>query len=152
MPVPAEPIPDIDPLHRQVDFPSMYDGAGNLIWDNVFQFSGGSYESVVWAKYASSADRVHELGRAREALKRQTKPEMRYVGFISSTAGKIRGVRTAAGHSFSVCHKPDEGAWHAGICYRPSGGRFARLNRGEKNELKLALRLIFGALVPCSSP
>ena len=83
----------------------------------------------------------------RERQKRLAKPEMRYVGFISATAGDVRQIQTRAGHGFNVIHEPDEGQHHAEITYRPANGLpTEKMNKGEKNELKLALRYAFGAL------
>ena len=79
------------------------------------------------------------------------RPDMRYVGFVTSTAGEVRGIRTCAGHGFLVMHEPSEGVYHSQISYRPGGGaRTDQLKRGEKNELKLALRGVFGTIVPCT--
>lgn len=126
----------------------MYDDAKGLIWHLVFQFPESQDESVVWSKYAPSDERVHKLGREREVRYRLTKPDRHYVGFISSTAGAVRDIRTVAGHGFAVWHQPEEGLYHAGIAYLPADGRkIHQLNRNEKNELKLALRLAFGPLV-----
>jgi hypothetical protein len=128
----------------------MYSDAQGLIWENVFQFPSGQHESVVWGKYAPTANEVHALGREREAKTRLRKPTMQYVGFISSTVEAIRRIRTAAGNGFSVNHKPHEGIYHAGICYSPSGKRSPQdMKKGEKGELKMALRGVFGPLVSC---
>jgi len=148
---PVEHIPDGDAIFRLVDFPRMYDGAGDLLWENVFQFPGGKPESVVWSRYAPAADEVHRIGCAREEAVRRRNPGMRYVGFLPSTAGAVRSIGTRAGHGFSVVHEPAEGMYHAHIHYRPNNGRPAnQLNRGEKNELKLALRQVFLGLQPHS--
>lgn len=145
----VEPIPDQDGIHRQVDFPRMYNDAREMIWDNIFQFSQGHPESIVWSKYAPSDDDVHHLGCERESRTRSRRPDTRYVGFISSTAGAVRGITTRAGHGFSVLHAPSEGIHHAEINYQPADGRrLDELKRSEKNELKLALRSVFGELIP----
>jgi hypothetical protein len=138
-----ENIPDEDEVHRLIDFPSMYDLNSNLIWQNVFQFPDGQPESVSWGKYASSADAIHDLGSAWEAKKKQKKPDMRYIGFISSIARDIRGITTQPGHGFSLSHAPEEGHHHAEISYKPNGS----MSRAQKNELKVALRNVFGPLV-----
>jgi hypothetical protein len=85
--LPIEPVPDEDAIYRQIDFPRMYNDAKEMIWENVFQFPRGEPESVVWGKYASTADDVHRIGCNREATTRKRNPDMRYVGFISSTPG-----------------------------------------------------------------
>src|SRR5690242_14636212 len=140
-----EQIPDPDGIHRQIDFPSMYNDAKEMIWENIFQFPGSAPESIVWSKYAATDADVHRLGREREASTRNRKPEMRYIGFITSTAGQVRDITISAGHGFSVMRTPSEGLHHAQICYRPGGNRRTdQLKRGEKNELKLALRGVFG--------
>jgi hypothetical protein len=146
---PVEPIPNEDAIHRQVDFPGMYNDAKALIWENVFQFPNGEPESLVWGKYAATADEVHRIGCDREAKTRQRNPDMRYIGFISSTAGVVRAIKTRPGHGFSVVHAPAEGIHHAAVSYLSAGG--TKLKRNEKSELKLALRQVFGGLVPHSS-
>ena len=145
----VEQIPDEDAIYRQIDFPRMYDDAKHMIWENIFQFAGGRPESVVWGKYAPTPEDVHRFGRAREAKTRERNPDMRYVGFISSTAGVIRAIATRPGHGFLVAHAPSEGIHHAEISYKPAADqRPDQLKRNEKNELKLALRRAFGELVP----
>ena len=142
MPI-VENIPDEDAIYRQVDFPRMYDDSIGLIWDQIFQFPSGEPESVVWSKYAPTPEDVHRLGIEREKRARERRPEMRYIGFIPSTAGVIRAICTSRGHGFSVVHAPREGIHHAEISYRPAG----ELKRSERNELKLSLRKAFGDLV-----
>jgi hypothetical protein len=145
----AEAIADNSALHRQIDFPTMCDGAEKLIWDVIFQFpSSCPHESLVWDKYAPTDTDVHKLGMEREAIKRKTKPEMRYIGFISSTASSIRQIRTAVGHGFAVAHKPEEGIWHVAIYYNPANNRTVEsLSKNEKTDLKASLRKRFGAPV-----
>src|SRR5437868_2192047 len=102
--LPVEPIPDEDAIHRQIDFPRMYNNAREMIWEDVFQFPGQEPESVVWNKYAPTADHVHRIGRDREVKTRERNPDSRYIGFITSTAGAVRRIRTSPGHGFSVLH------------------------------------------------
>ncbi|HEV7911377.1 MAG TPA: hypothetical protein VGP28_09915 [Methylocella sp.] len=147
MPI-VEPIPDEDAIHRQIDFPRMYNDAKEMIWQNVFLFPQGEPESVVWGKYAPTADDVHRSGCNREATTRKRNPDMRYVGFISSTAGTVRAIRTRPGHGFSVVHEPTEGIHHAMVSYLSAAG--TALKPSEKSELKFALSQAFGALVPHS--
>ena len=45
-----ESIPSGDEVYRSIFFPLMHSQAKSLIWENVFQFSGGSGESVIWSK------------------------------------------------------------------------------------------------------
>jgi hypothetical protein len=145
---PVEPIPDEDAIHRQIDFPRMYNDAKEMIWEVVFQFPRGESESVVWCEYMPTADDVHRLGCEREAMTRQRNPDMRYIGFISSMAGAVRGIKTRPGHGFSVVHAPAEGIHHAEVSFQSAAG--TQLKRSERSELKLALRQVFGALVPHS--
>jgi hypothetical protein len=50
-----------------------------------------------------------------------------------------------------VVHAPAEGIHHAEISYNPGADRRVdQLKKGEKNELKLALRKVFGDLVSYS--
>lgn len=147
----AERIPDQDQLFRLVDFPRMYQATRGLIWDEVFQFPGGEHESLVWEKYAPTANHVHRLGCEREAAKRSAKPDFRYCGFIPSTAGSIRAVKTPTGHGFALRHMPGEGRHHVGIFFAlnpEAGGK--KLSKGEKGDLKFRLRKVFGDLVPHS--
>jgi hypothetical protein len=144
----VEPIPDEDAIHRQIDFPRMYDDAREMIWENIFQFPRGEPESVVWGKYAPTTDDIHRIGCERETRTRQRTRDMRYTGFISSTVSAVRAIRTRPGHGFSVTHGPQEGIHHAEVSYLP-GGRVA-LKKSEKTELKFALRQVFGPLVPHS--
>lgn len=146
--VPVEPIPDEDAIHRQIYFPRMYDDAKEMIWGVVFQFPRGEPESVVWCKYAPTADDVHRIGCDRESTTRERTPDVRYVGFITSAARAIRRITTRSGHGFSVNHAPAEGIHHAEISYRSKDG--AGLKKSEKSELKFSLRQVFGALVPHS--
>ena len=149
----VELIPPEDATHRQIDFPTMYSDAKGMIWENIFQFPGAAPESVVWGKYAPRAEDVHRIGCDRETKTRERNPSMRYAGFISSTAGAVRAISTRPGHGFSVVHAPAEGIYHAEISYNPSADRRVdQLNRGEKNELKLALRKVFGDLASYSPP
>ncbi|HEX3524098.1 MAG TPA: hypothetical protein VHT52_18665 [Stellaceae bacterium] len=149
--LPTELVPDGDAIHRQIDFPRMYTDSKSMIWEIIFQFPGGEPESVVWGKYAPTPEDVHRLGSERQARVRERNPDMRYLGFIPSTAGVIRAIMTRNGHSFSVCHAPEEGIHHAEISYKPGANlRPDQLKRSEKNELKLALRKAFGDLVPHS--
>ncbi len=143
----VEPIPDEDALHRLIDFPRMYTEARDLLWPVIFEFPNGQPESVVWSRYAQRPEDVHRLGCERESRTRERRPDMRYTGFVSSSAAVIRGIETKAGHGFAVQHEPREGAHHAEISYRPASGRVTSdLKRNEKNELKLGLRQKFGDL------
>ena len=151
----VEDIPDEDAVSRLVDFPRMYEEARGLIWKQIFQFPGGKCESVVWRRYAPTPADVHRLGCEREAAKRRSKPEMRYVGFVSSTVGGIRGIRTERGHGFTVNHAPSEGRQHAEVCYAPaSQNGITKLLPNDKAELKEFLKNAFGELVShsCATP
>jgi hypothetical protein len=146
--VEAELIPDGDSVHRLIDFPVMYNESKGMLCEAVFQFPKGLSESVIWRKYAPTTEDVHRIGCEREATKHQTKPKTRYVGFISAVARAIRGIRTRHGHGFALSHEPEEGVYHAAISYRPADDR--PLSKNEKNELKLALRKVFGELASYS--
>lgn len=151
----VEDIPDGDTVSRLVDFPRMYEETKGLIWDVIFQFSKGKCESVVWARYAPAPDDVHRLGCKREAEKRHSHPERRYTGFISSTAGAIRSIKTSGGHGFSLRHAPEEGRHHAEVCYAPaSQDGYNSLKKSDKADLKASLKKVFSELVEhsCSAP
>ncbi len=139
----TENIPDQDQIHRLIDYPNKYDESSNFIWDAVFQFPKGESESVTWSKYAPTQDAVHAFGIKWEDHKKISKPDARYVGFISSLVADVRDIRTKPGHGFLVLHAPIEGVQHAEITYKPNG----TLSRSEKNELKIALRNVFGPLI-----
>lgn len=151
----VEDIPGVDTVSRLVDFPRMYEEAKGLIWKQIFQFQRGECESVVWARYAPTPADVHRLGCEREAAKRQNRPEMRYTGFVSSTAGAIRGIKNSRGHGFAIKHAPKEGRHHAEVCYAPaSQNGITKLNPTDKAELKEFLKNTLGHFVShsCAEP
>lgn len=140
-----EEIPD-DDVSRLVDFPHKYSPDQELIWENLLQFPGGRCESVVWRKYAPNDGDVHQIGRDREAQKKEQKPEFAYVGFVSAEVRDIRGIQTSRGHGFTVDHEPSEGQHHAHICYKRVDPD-EKLKPADKQELKLAIKSCFGELV-----
>lgn len=142
--VDVEDIPDCATVNRLIDFPRMGNRSERLVWQNVFEFPDGAGESVVWSKYAPTEADVHRFGCEREAAKRQSKPEMRYGGFIPAVVKAIRKIKTKRGHGFTVAHKPGEGQHHAEISYAPA----SPLKKTDKIELKFALQQAFGTLVP----
>jgi hypothetical protein len=146
--VAVEQIPNEDAIYRLIYFSRMYSDVRGLIWEVIFEFPGGEPESVVWSKYARSPDDVHCIGCEVEVKLRERRPDTRYEGFLPSTAGKVRGIKTRRGHGFSVGHKPEEGIHHAEISYAAASG--VRLAPNDKSELKLALKNVFGALAPHS--
>jgi len=141
-----EEIPNADIVSRLLENPRTYD---RKLLDAVFEFINNEHESVIWRKHAPDDTDVHRYGCEWEASKRERRPNMRYVGFISVDAGAIRGIRTAKGHGFLVIHRPEEGVQHAGIEYDFAPGAQSP-GRGEKTELKLILRNVFGSLQPHS--
>jgi hypothetical protein len=149
LPVEREDISDNAEVRRLVDYPRM-DNRSELIWENVFEFPKEQGESVIWSKYAPTADDVHKVGCEREATKRETKPEMRYSGFIPALVRTIRAIRTIRGHGFQVRHEPDQGDHHAEIIYVPADQ--LELKKADKLELKFALKGAFGQLVGHSCP
>lgn len=140
-----ESIPDTDEVYRSIYFPFMYSQARSLIWENVFQFPGGSGESVMWSKYVADLDAVHAMGCDTERRKRGEKPEFKYEGAIVTGVGAIRGVRSKDGHALDVIHEPDEGVHHAEIKLAPVDGK--PFSKNHKNELKFGLRQIWGPLL-----
>ena len=148
MPVAVQHVPDDEGLQRLVFFPAMYDDARNIIWHVLFQFprDQGECECFVWSRYADSPDAVHHIGVEQELTKKERRSDARYVGYLPSIAGAIRGIMTVKGHGFTIAHKPAEGDYHVEIFFRPADD--VNITKAEKNELKLALRNVFSALVP----
>lgn len=143
---PVEVIPDDDSVHRWVIAPRMWDAFQNqLIWNGVWEFKRdhNCCESLVWNKYVSSVQEVHELGRAQEKKNLEEKPgrDYQYVGFLSANVGGIRAAYNARGHGFRVEHEPSEGIYHAHICYAPARGQ--EFTKNDKSELKLKLKDLF---------
>jgi len=77
----------------------------------------------------------------RERLVQNRSPDMQYEGFISSQAGRIRAIRSARGHGFSLEHEPSEGLFHVEIRY--SSVAEMKLNKADKTDLKAALKDAF---------
>ncbi|WP_155122824.1 hypothetical protein [Burkholderia ubonensis] len=142
---PTEYIPDPDNITRLVDFPRMYEPVRSLIWENVFEFPGGTGESVNWDKYAPLGPAVHKLGCEREQKKRESRVDFRYAGYVPARTGDVREIRNARGHGFAVDHVPSEGQHHAEIRYAAAAD--AMIRKGDKVELKAALKDKFGPLV-----
>ncbi|MEX3954166.1 hypothetical protein AB4Y40_41670 [Paraburkholderia sp. EG287B] len=143
----VEPIPGTATITRLIDFPRMHEPAKGLIWENTFEFPGGTGESVNWDKYAPPPDEVHRLGKQRQIAKQVGRPEFAYAGYIPAVTEQVRTIRTARGHGFDVEHVPSEGKYHAEIRRRVSDVN--PLNKGDKGELRLALQRTFGPLIPC---
>jgi len=83
-----------------------------LALELICTFPDGTDESLVWRKYARDDDDVHRIGCDKERRKRIRKPDTRYKGCGTTTAGQIRGCRNARGHGLSVQHAPEEGIHH----------------------------------------
>lgn len=137
----VEHIPNQEAISRLIYYPRMYDAYEGVIWQVVFEFPKGACESVVWRRYAVDDGDVHCIGREVEEQKKLRRPDVGYVGFISANVGRVRSIRTANGHGFTVMHEPSEGKHHAHICYKPSSKR--DLTKNDRNELKLLLRNTF---------
>ena len=134
----VEYIGDEERVSRLIDFPSMYNESRTaLTLKLVCAFPEGQDESVVWRRYAPEDHDVHRIGCTREAEKRQAKPETRYKGCGTTTAGAIRCHKNARGHGFSVRHAPEEGLHHASVAYAPANG--VDLLKGDRTELKVWL-------------
>lgn len=141
-----ENIPDSDRVNRLILKPRMIID-DSFIWGAVFEFPGNLYESVVWSKYAPSADDVHKHGHQLAAKVQTRRPDAAYVGYLEAIVGDVRSYRSAKEHGFKVEHYPEEGEHHAGVAYDQNEAQtFTSL---EKNELKLALKKIFANFVKC---
>jgi hypothetical protein len=125
-----------------------------MLMENVFTFQSdrGSRESLVWSRYAPTDGDVHNLGLNLTTAKRLQNPLriIQYDGFIYTTAGQIRGIKTANGHGLFVEHVPAEGQHHAEVGYQPTGS--LTITKLEKGELKIALHKVFSPLVPAPAP
>jgi hypothetical protein len=144
--IPVEEIPNSDTVHRWIFAPKMWDTyQKQMIWEGIWEFqrSRNSCESVVWDKYMPTSQHTHKLGIAQELRKREEKPDrdIRYIGFISANVGEIRSFRTARGHGFSVTHEPEEGDYHAHLCYLPA--LEIEFHKNDRIELKLKLKDLF---------
>lgn len=149
-PIEVEVIPDTDQVSRHIERPFSYNDVAGIIWQSAFAFPGG-VESICWHKYAPPPDQIHLLGKQREEKKRQTKPDMKYVGFISSRdVGEIRSHLTKNGHGFTVTHEPGDGQGkhHGEVKYKLADGATS-LSKGEKADLRVAIQGYFGPLVQC---
>jgi hypothetical protein len=146
----VENIPDADQVSRHIERPLSYSDLEGILWQGAFGFPGNAAESVCWHKYAPPPEKVHQLGKQREATKRLVKAGFGYVGFISSGAvGEIRAHSTANGHGFTVVHDPSggQGLHHSEVSFRIADGA-GKLSKGEKTDLRLAIQKYFGPLVP----
>lgn len=148
MPIPVEDIPDDDPLGRLIYFPSMYGGSEELLYKQVFQFpsNDGACECLVWSKYATVPDGMHEIGIRDEEAKRARGNPARYDGFMLCKAGKIRAVKSANGHGFSLVHDSSEGDYHVLISYLAAPDTVIR--KAERGDLRLLLFKSFEPIVP----
>jgi hypothetical protein len=138
----VEPIPDEDRVSRLIESPIHYGADSDLLWVQIFQFNDNQCESLVWRKYAPTANDVHAIGAAMVAEKKKKRPEREYVGFITGVKGPIAAYRNFRGHGFLVVHEPEEDKiFHCHICYAPNPNTPFQAN--DKSELKLALRSQF---------
>lgn len=126
----------------------MYEELRGVLWNTAFMFpeSGAFAESLIWRKYKSTIDEVHNLGCERQVGMRQKKPGWSYVGAITSTAGQIRAIKTARGHGLAVIHRPenDQGIYHAEVELSPLHGEVMKKN--DRAEIRLMLEKVFGQL------
>lgn len=149
MPIPVEPIPDVDELGRLIYFPVMYRDSEDLVFGSVFQFptDQGNCECLVWSKYAPIPAGMHEIGFRDLEIKKERRANARYDGFKLVTAGHVRNLQTTTGHGFNLIHEPAEGDYHALVSFRIAAN--TNFNKSEKNDLKARL---FQALGPLVSP
>jgi hypothetical protein len=144
----VEDIPDEQLVSRHIDSPHKWKPEEReFVEERLFEFpKPDEAESLVWRKYAPTLDAVHKLGCGRQQEKRATKPNWTYEGAITTHVAAIRSIQTKDGHGFSVVHAPDEGIWHAHVCYRKQDGQ--EFNRVHKMDLKEHLRGVFSDLEP----
>jgi hypothetical protein len=139
----AEEISDPDLLTRLLFEPSMRREDRDLIWDSIFQFPSdqGQCESVIWRVKLPDILDVHRIGCEKQVSDRaQGRLRSTYFGSISSTARKIRSIRSTTGAFLAVNHVPEESDAHAHITFSPGA------NKTDRTHLKLQLRLLFGPL------
>ncbi len=117
-----ENIPNEGIVCRVLKKPSMYKDNENIDWKSVFMFNRNC-ESVIWTKYAKTEEEIHKIGF------RITENKI-YSGYCSAIVLLIREINIQ-NYSFKVEHVPEEGIYHAHICYSK-----------ERREIKKAVRSI----------
>lgn len=140
-----EEIPDEDDTSRLMFEPAMRGLDNEIIWHNVFMFrtEDNFCESVVWRRYAASADDVNMFGCAKQHGDRaKGKLRSTYFGYITGNVAAIRSLKSAKGIHLAVIHAPEEGRHHAHITFQ------AGSTKNDRNELKYLLRTTFGELAP----
>lgn len=146
-----EYIPDEGKVSREVFHPQMTRDEARAVYYNLFEFSGGEADSVIWRYYCIADEDVHNLGLSHEAKKQERNPNVRYLGFGTAGVGQIRSIsaRNKDGHGFNVRHEPNEGIQHAEVCFQLSEGvPYGALTRGQKLELKFTLGRLFEPITP----
>jgi hypothetical protein len=138
----VEVIDDGDEVSRQLDSPLMYNDQEGVIWKTAFMFST-PVESLVWRKYKVNVSDVHELGCSRQEKMRLSKPAWSYAGSVTTTAQRIRLIKTARGHQLLVVHRPEneQGQYHAEIEFYPMAG--LQIKKSDRSELRLMLSNVF---------
>lgn len=133
-------------MSRYLEFPRMFsEPEEDLLYDQIFMFAGGNPESIVWRVYARSPKKVHRLGKKVADIKtRRRGRKIEYRGFITSTAGIVREVKSKNNNGFRVLHHPsaEEGIHHGHICYSLVAG-VSKLKKSEKTDLKKRLFNVF---------
>jgi hypothetical protein len=144
----TEIIPDEDRVSRWLFDPPLGDDLTALgedhLFKKVFEFEGGKCESLLWRKYASTIEEVHDLGCKQQRLLRTKGRDKTYMGAITGVVGEVRTFKNINGHGFDVVHRPDgdQGIQHAEVCYALALDK--SFTRNDKAELRLALvRQIF---------
>ena len=146
------PIPDEDQVTRSIYNPPMGRDLANLIWPEPFQFSSNNNycESVIWREFVRKISRVHKIGCKRQRQLRAQGRDKTYTGALTAVVADIRKFRNQNDHGFSVIHEPGEGIHHAHIAYDLSAT--SQLTKGDKMDLRWALKLIFDEKAPHKCP
>jgi len=139
-------IPDEDKVHRTIFRPFMQ-GADGMLNRGVFMFqerNGVRKESLIWDRYVTTPNAIHELGIKKETDARADGKEQTYTGYISAIAKAIKQI-SVNGHGFILIHEPEEGQHHIGIRFNPDIPD--NKDRHLRNELKTLLIECFSSLV-----
>lgn len=151
----VDPLPDDATVCRLLHLPRMGESKTQLLLENYFEFTRDNKktpykgESLVWTLHAQPVpERVHQLGKEFEAMRRQRPKPCDYIGYVHSRIDNIRQCPGSNGHRFKVYDAPEEDADHhveVGLDLVPG----TPLRNGEKESLQLMLAQLFSQLAEC---
>ena len=147
----VEYIPDLENVSREIFRPQMTHAEAGVIYDMLFEFPNGLPESVVWRRYCETDFEVHGVGITHETAKKVRRADVEYLGFGTTSAGRIRSIaeQIRDGHGFDVKHEPCEGNQHAEVVFQLINGvNYGDLKRNQKQELRYTLGNLFKPMNP----